>query len=60
MKIWITPFFILGFTFGAASFVAAQEDPKLNPAKEQQQKEKAEKEKAFTLCSNRLLVRPNC
>jgi len=50
MKIWMTTFFILGLTFGAASFVAAQEDPNLNPTEEQQQKEKAEKEKkAYTL-----------
>lgn len=50
MKIWMTTFFILGVTFGAASFVAAQEDPNLNPTEQQQQKEKAEKEKkAYTL-----------
>lgn len=50
MKIWMTTFFILGLSFGAASFVAAQEDPNLNPTEEQQQKEKAEKEKrAYTL-----------
>jgi hypothetical protein len=50
MKIWIKTFFVLGLTFGATSFVAAQEDPNLNPAEEQQQKEKAEKEKkAYTL-----------
>lgn len=45
MKIWITTLFILGLTFGTSSFVAAQEDPNLKPIEEQQQKEKAEKEK---------------
>ncbi|HYN24139.1 MAG TPA: hypothetical protein VES69_03740 [Pyrinomonadaceae bacterium] len=50
MKIWMTTFFILGLTFGTVSFVAAQEDPNLNPTEEQQKKEKAEKEKkAYTL-----------
>jgi hypothetical protein len=50
MKIWMRIFFILGFAFGAVSFVAAQENPNLNPTEEQQQKEKAEKEKkAYTL-----------
>jgi hypothetical protein len=45
MKNWMTAFLILGLTFGAASFVTAQESPSLNPTEEQQQKEKAEKEK---------------
>ena len=45
MKIWMTKFIVLGLTFGTASFVAAQENPNVNPAEEQQQKEKAEKEK---------------
>jgi hypothetical protein len=45
MKIWMTTFIVFGLTFGAASFVAAQEDPNVNPNEEQQQKEKAEKEK---------------
>jgi hypothetical protein len=45
MKNWVTTFLILGLTFGAASFVTAQNDPSLNPTEEQQQKEKAEKEK---------------
>ncbi|MBA3356258.1 MAG: hypothetical protein H0U18_10075 [Pyrinomonadaceae bacterium] len=46
MKIWMTSLFILGLTFGAASLVSAQVDPKLDSTEEQQQKEKkAEKEK---------------
>jgi hypothetical protein len=45
MKIRITAFLIFGLTFGAASFVAAQEVPSLSPTEEQQQKEKAEREK---------------
>lgn len=45
MKKWTTTFLVLGLTLGAASFVTAQEDPSLNPTEEQQQKEKAEKEK---------------
>jgi hypothetical protein len=50
MKIWMTTLLILGITVGAASFVTAQEQPSLNPTEEQQQKEKAEKEKkAYTL-----------
>jgi hypothetical protein len=50
MKIWVTTFLILGLMLGAASFVTAQEDPNLTPAEDQQQKEKAEKEKkAYTL-----------
>ncbi|MCM3905938.1 MAG: hypothetical protein ND866_30005, partial [Pyrinomonadaceae bacterium] len=50
MKIWMTMVFVLGLTLGSASFVAAQEAPSLNPTEEQQQKEKAEKEKkAYTL-----------
>ncbi|MCM3873401.1 MAG: hypothetical protein ND895_22190 [Pyrinomonadaceae bacterium] len=45
MKIWMTTFMVFGLTFGTASFVAAQEDPNVNPTEEQQQKEKADKEK---------------
>ena len=45
MKIWMTVFIVFGLMFGAASLVAAQEDPNLKPTEEQQQKEQAEKEK---------------
>ncbi|CAN5824398.1 hypothetical protein BH18ACI4_BH18ACI4_22730 [soil metagenome] len=50
MKIWMSTLFILGLTLGAPSFVAAQEDQKLSPTEQQQQKEKTDKEKkAYTL-----------
>jgi len=45
MKIWMTAFILFGLTLGAASFVAAQEDPNLKSTEEQKQKETAEKEK---------------
>ena len=40
MKIWMTTFIVFGLTFGAASFVAAQEDPTANPTEDQQQRKK--------------------
>jgi hypothetical protein len=50
MKIWKTTLIVLGLMFGAGSFVVAQEAASLNPTEEQQQKEKAEKErKAYAL-----------
>jgi len=50
MKTWMTAFLILMITFGAAAVGRAQEDAKLPPSDEEQQKEKAESEKkAFAI-----------
>lgn len=53
MKIWMATFLTVGLTLGATAIVNAQETSTLPPTEEQQQKEKAEKEKkAFALLDN--------
>ncbi len=50
MKTWMTAFLILIITLGSATLGVAQEDTKLPPTDEEQQKEKADREKkAFAL-----------
>lgn len=50
MKTWMTAFLMLMITFGAAALGTAQEDAKLPPTDEEQQKQKAEREKkAFAI-----------